>query len=745
MATSTYYYLVYIKINKTDILGNDISLFIRDAINVKLKYTDIFPIEFEIVNITEFPTHYLCQIKFQGYGDINTLASSSDNNTLNYRTSLALQFNPVIIPLFNTSSSPIPWDTTPANGNDNGWMNNGTGIFTFANTPNTKLSFTGSLFASSPSNTSFRAVLYNITTAQTIISSDPISITAGGTGSCYFSGSFSSSINGDDICLRLNHLGNYTTQQITVQSGSFKLSFNSNTQFLTPNVGISGSGDILLITTAGLSSDNPLYCNYIDFPLNSKHTLLPPDVFIPTIEFNNILSGSGTRSTVNQYNYELKRNTYPRYKGSRSTSDGFNTSSISITNQIQSSSNIYLNPTTDNIAPASNYDTTIFEFDGGNNSYPEIPNLSRLDITQILNVDTTESVDVISPQDPSFSDIIKRKLYKGINPNINQYNSKVYIPNSTKIISNDISPVSVYVIPSYPQDFSSGTSSLPNDKFNGFLNTSSFYQIVDYGEGDDFRSGSIFYTERTNEIGSIFSWPLWITGSALPGPNPKTSDEKISSMVTWSNGTILKKVPYDINFFQVSLLNEINLYQNANYVVYNDDNQIISQGYISNVDISRSIAEEMNKGVRWFITLYDRILETPININNIKPLLNTFTASGDADKYPLDKNSAYEIQSIYTTPTSPPICVFEPKIRYLPSHPNKNINPTYNTSGATALYGGYGNLGLIIWKSDPNSNTLILNNQTSNQLNAGNIIPPNPTPIITNNLTYITKTFGNKK
>lgn len=728
MATLTNYYIAYVKINKIDILGDNISNNLKEALYLKLKYTDINPIQFDITDIVEYNDYFLFQISFQGYGSLNALASSSDNNTLNYGV-LAYSTEgggsstcPQVIPLGFKFSPSVVYDGISA-GNSLGYFFASPGSYLVGNTPNARLGITCSIAVSCPLSSAFSIQIYEGTRTQILVSSSVMAIPAGATSSLTMSGVLSNLFIGDNFYLRVKHEGNFNTQELTIRSAGFNLAnFAGSTQFPNAQNGVSGSGDSLLITTLGLAADNPLYGNYDEIIDNPHFTSIPSnEYFISQPEFQNIISGTGTYSNVKEYNYQLRRNYIPRYLGSRITSDNINTDSISQSQNIQSSSNIYLNPTSKGLIPASNYDTTIFEFNQGNPSGPEIPNLGKLNISQILNVSTTSSVNNLYPDDPSFNFIIKNKLIKDLKLNINQYNTNAYIPGDSKIISNDVNPRSVYMITSYPQDWSNPISSSTNYTTN-FLETGSFYRIQDYKEGDNFRRISYTLEGDPNTDGYIFQIPEWISGS----------QSSLSASVSWSNGSNLQKIPRDYYRFYIdNALPQVILLNNANLISLDESGSYISKGTINKFDISKSIAEDRSLGNRWFVTLFDYPFVNPVNNANINRFwaFSTFTSSLDKINYPFESNGAFEISYISSS---------SPSTMELVLKSPKSIATQYGFNG------GIGFHGLLIWKAPISSSAIIATNTDFNGLGPGNIIPSTPSPTIQNDLNYIVKTFGNK-
>ena len=122
-----------------------------------------------------------------------------------------------------------------------------------------------------------------------------------------------------------------------------------------------------------------------------------------------LLSGSAKKADVKDFYYQAKRHIYPRYNGSRNSSDNFNTSSIIQVNKLQTktSGGLYLYPSK-NQSVADNYDTLLYEFSSINTPF-ELPFLSKINVNQMINTDTTSSAVTVASSDPSFA-FIKEKI-----------------------------------------------------------------------------------------------------------------------------------------------------------------------------------------------------------------------------------------------------------------------------------------------------------------------------------------------
>ncbi len=306
------YYIASIKISKQDVNGDDISSKVSELLRFTLNYSDITPITFEVLSKVEYSTYFQFQIKFQGYGDVNDLAYSVDNYMRNYILSankLTAQSGSILV--YDGSST----------GNSLGYFNTSSGEYTLGYTPNTIIYASASATIYSTVGSSDAQLIFAQQLSpgnyQTVFASTPTSIPALTPGIPF-------SISGAFYPIKGETYVTYVTDSTTSDLTSSYASFNIN-QNQPPTFGVSGSGIDNIIYTTGDNNENPLYGNAGDIIENPHYSKVDYiEYVLPERDFELILSGSGTKSSVKQYNYELLRSTYPRYVGSRTISDDFN-------------------------------------------------------------------------------------------------------------------------------------------------------------------------------------------------------------------------------------------------------------------------------------------------------------------------------------------------------------------------------------------------------------------------------------
>jgi len=322
------YGITYVKISKKDINGDDVTSTLENLLYFTFKYTDINPIQFIIEDKSEYSDYFLFKIKLTAYNqssNINLLASSSNNNILNYQTSASANSKNYLTGI-EQGINVLTYDNIDTN--NLGYFTASSGDYLLGNTPNIPLIISASAnIYSTTGTTSTQIRLFKQTSpgnfqlasgfSNTKASLSPLSSTT-----LYLSGSLTP-VKGEKYIIGLsdNSPGDIT---LTVSSATFKV-----TQSISPNIGVSGSGDDLIVVTSGAPENNPLQGNIDEIVLNPRYISLDNITYnIPENEFQLILSGSGTNSTIKQYNYEANRIIIPRYKGSKSTSLGFNQNTI---------------------------------------------------------------------------------------------------------------------------------------------------------------------------------------------------------------------------------------------------------------------------------------------------------------------------------------------------------------------------------------------------------------------------------
>jgi hypothetical protein len=171
------------------------------------------------------------------------------------------------------------------------------------------------------------------------------------------------------------------------------------------------------------------------------------DQLIP-VNFQQLISGTATPASIQDSNYTSYQYSSIRYWGSKNTTDNFN-SPLTITSSIvQTYQNDNLGLTTLGYASVNSFDTGIYEFAWGGGTYPEIATGGAVKLSQILNVDTTSSVGIISPLTDYFSGVVDQDLPANSQPQFTQYSTTANIPNTARIMTTEfgVPTISNYMI-----------------------------------------------------------------------------------------------------------------------------------------------------------------------------------------------------------------------------------------------------------------------------------------------------------
>ena len=303
--------VIYIKIARKDLDGNDNTLSLQELNNLRIKFSDYGVADYPIVNITEYPDYYLYQIP-----RVN-ITSSADNNIRNY------SFSASIPSLFVKTVLPSELADLTAHYVVNTDVLNyfNTGIYTFGDTPNVKINYNISAEFSNTSGT--QAIAFYLTP---ISGSSIASATANISGAnqiVSFSGTASFIENSSYILRVLND--SPSNIQVTSINWAFTQSIapqsSSNLTVLEP----------YLVENFNYSDCDVLMNNVDENQIGSffRRVLYDDGSIIPS-NFQQILSQSAEYAQVKDYNYTARAQILPRYDGVRTTSPDFNLNTITV-------------------------------------------------------------------------------------------------------------------------------------------------------------------------------------------------------------------------------------------------------------------------------------------------------------------------------------------------------------------------------------------------------------------------------
>jgi hypothetical protein len=295
--------------NNTNVLGN---------INKAVIFNEITGqyVEYNLVVLNEFPTHYLYETSPVPYSP-----STFPNTVLNYYVSSSRQstFSPF---LAGTTPSPLMDFDQITVGNSLNYWDSSSGVFTLGNTPNIPIQVTASLpiVGLGVSSTNVRLQLISERDGvksllnQVIFNASSAPLTVNLSSSLY-------ALQGDKIYVQK---GNYNgTGTLAITYGTFLVTQSSA---LSSSTCTSVIFEPYITTPNYDNSDyNPLINNVLIDRLSTIYQDIDysTGIYTPT-NFDLLISGSALKAAVQDSNYTSKRVIIPRYEGSKSTSQHLN-------------------------------------------------------------------------------------------------------------------------------------------------------------------------------------------------------------------------------------------------------------------------------------------------------------------------------------------------------------------------------------------------------------------------------------
>ena len=322
----------FIKINKFDNNGIDNTIPLGQVNNLLIKYdADSTYTQINVLTISEYPSYYLYEVSNH---------ARTDNYVLDYRVTASLSTT-LTIP--NGTSPQVIFNTTTYNPNS--FYNTTTGRYSVNNIPNTGLTFTLSGTASAVTSTAEMnlfivatgSAINSGTSGQTIDNSISYIVNVGTPVNFTWTGSYNTFSPWFDF------LGNVTDQLGPGKSAIIKIL--NNNDFYTGGLSITGlrltTNQIVASSSAEFDSVifepnittvkyynsdyNPLINNAVDIRQNSLYQDIDysQGSLVP-VNFQELITGSATKATVQDSNYTSARHIIPRYEGSKSTSQKLN-------------------------------------------------------------------------------------------------------------------------------------------------------------------------------------------------------------------------------------------------------------------------------------------------------------------------------------------------------------------------------------------------------------------------------------
>jgi len=308
----------YIKINRLDADGEDYGPRITNADNIRINYSDIGPVQYDILTVQQQSDYYLL-------GVINQPITSSTNKILNYnveaiQSPAGLNYNNIPQTL---SSSVAYWSTV--NGNSLQYFKSSSSnpnynSYILGNTPNTNLIFSisGSL-STPPFTTTLLYLGITLNGGDSYIALNSASLSTSTTG---FNIPITLSANTTPIEDSILGFEIYTNQSSYILATSLYFRITSSQPSSNP------SSLLLNISPDIINFDNSDDNVIINNAVTSKYSTIYQDIdystgLVPT-NFSLLASGNADYAPIQDSNYTATGWANSRYKGSKVWSTDFN-------------------------------------------------------------------------------------------------------------------------------------------------------------------------------------------------------------------------------------------------------------------------------------------------------------------------------------------------------------------------------------------------------------------------------------
>lgn len=399
----------YIKVSRTDANGKDNTTQLQNLTDIREVFTDIsYPIQYNIVGVTEYPTYYL-------YSIVPTdITSSADQEILNYKVSGS---STTTTSAGASNSRRFTTYTLQSGTNTLGYFTASSGIYTFGNTPNVSINWTASITGSNsvwldPDSFLFGPLDSNNNFISTI--SPYILFGTSTTFSASFSGSFTpienqsyglgySNLNAPGGITGITNFQILITQSVAVQS-----SVNDIT-VLEPYIDeiFEGSDCDVLQNNADLNRFDSFFME-MDFTSGS---ILPQNQ-------QAILSGSAVRAQVQPWNYTYTSQVRGRYAGKQQNAIAVNvytSASQFTTASAYGFSGSWPGDTTSPLVQGSvvveQLDSCIYTTNWAGGGYPENSYGGTFSLADILLIgENKDAVQVFKTDSPLYYQILNQNL-----------------------------------------------------------------------------------------------------------------------------------------------------------------------------------------------------------------------------------------------------------------------------------------------------------------------------------------------
>jgi hypothetical protein len=397
----------YIKINIFDIEGEDNTLSLQELTNLRIKFSDLGIVDFPILTITEYPTYYLFLVNkpisydpvyfslYIPWPGATAIAPSPpptpytvDNNVIMHQlvASAGSYYLDFYSPTGQTGTS------LTVSIDNNSCFNPTTGNYTFKDTPNVLITFTGSITFNSAMEGSIG--LYQNESGTSSGPFTPIIVVSKTISTSFPSGY--NEITGSFVPVEGNI---YSIRVINLNSDGSAVTTNNLTWVFTQSM-VPHSSSNLTVLEPYLVEDfyyndcNVLFGNVLNLEYDSNFYQVNYDngSIIPSNQ-TQIINRTAELAPVKSYNYAARAQIYPRYVG---------------TKVVQQNENIW---TEGDISPSQTPSVqslgtyfAYFEFAGGTN--PELINKRGFKIKFLIDTSGSIIQPTLSEDIPYYNNLI---------------------------------------------------------------------------------------------------------------------------------------------------------------------------------------------------------------------------------------------------------------------------------------------------------------------------------------------------
>ena len=736
-------YVEYIKIARTDELGQDLTPTLEALTQIKLPFTNGVSRTYRIVSTTRYNDYFLFGISRTGASA--PLAADASNLDYNFTSSLPTSVNnfvavpgsQTLYPTSTTGPNTQLFNTVPTSGYNSvgaggdGGMYYGNGII-LKTYPTTQIEAGFNITASvTTGQFTFRlyriinGVLESLLQESALITTGTTSLTISTTtttGEMGVNDGFSLfAYNGaapsspaNEVNFTFSSTSNFFASSSTTSGPTLE---TIPEPYLTSQ--FEGTDCDVLLNNEETYIENP-FLQDIDYSGNP---------FVP-VNFNLLLSGSAAKGTVPASYYTALSQTNIRYTGVKNQS-----SDVNIYNP-QAGTSSFGDPinigTYGQTPSVDSLDADIYEFEWGGGTTPEILGFGAISLGNILQVNSPNLVKIINPSN-NFE-------VKHVLPNIGVF-GQVY---------NDTSEVTT--IFSSPDDlYRIGRTT------SSFFNYSDYYQILNSNNKVNHRINMSLYPNPTGAQPTLpKSTKILTTDFGVPTKSnyflPAFATRTLTDGTTYGQPAVWFGVTtsggnLEERFQALSFRSFSGEYPRIPVVNTDSNGAYITSStqYFNPEDIitSGSIVNDLNNGERWFVTVFENAT-TPLNNDIIIPYTGSLNGAG-YNIIPSNENKEFENilaeRGVYEIIGAKSILNFNDDGYNAIS---LILNPTFVPFSRKTTTIGFANYGCLIWKAKQagKNKFVIVQDEITGGASNGAFTSKYSPEYLTENFQKITREYG---